>query len=354
MVTSLKVAVTGVGAPGTWGTLYSLRHNPDDVSVTVVGFDVSGENSGRYLVDEFQLLPRPSDPDYLNRLLNHCRTHSVDVVLPQTTAETAFLAQNRDALEAQGLCLVAPPGAAQSLANSKAELLEATEAAGVPVPRTLLCRSPKDIEDAARAFGYPDEVFVIKPAVSSGSRGFRIVRPQTTSLRAFLDEKPDSTICSLEQLVSIMSSGDMPLMLASEYLPGPEYSVDIFRSGDRFEAVPRRRTSIRTGISNVTELVDAPDMISQSEAISSTIGLEGVFGLQFKENSVGEYRLLECNPRVQGTMVASLLGGFNMVWAGVCHSRGLPVQANGVTSRQGTYYRYWAGLGAVGGKRTMA
>lgn len=349
----LTVLVTGVGAPGTWGTLHSLRANPTGLEVRAIGSDMSAENAGRYLVDEFYVLPKPSEEGYLGELLDVCSRSHATIVLPQTTAETAFLAAHGDVLAREGVALVAPPGDVIAVANSKAELLQAAKAAGVAVPPTYVCRSSADVSRAADMLGYPHKPFVVKPAVSSGSRGFRVVRPNPTSLEQFLNEKPDSTLTTLEQVLEVLASGNMPDMLASEFLPGPEYSVDIFCSADRFEAVPRKRTSIRTGISNVTDLVDEPDMIEQSERIARAIGLTGVFGFQFKETADGKFRLLECNPRVQGTMVASLLSGFNMVWAGVCHAKGWPIAIPGVETRSGTFYRYWAGLGTTGGRRVL-
>lgn len=350
---ALTIVVTGVGAPGTWGTLYSLNHNPDGVGVRTVGSDVTAENAGRHLVDEFELLPRPSESGYVEAVLDLCSRSNASVLLPQTTAETAFLTQHEDLFARAGVALVAPPGNALAVANSKAELIAASAEAGVSVPVTHVCRSPDEISHAAERLGYPRKPFVVKPAISSGSRGFRVVRSDPASLETFLTEKPESSSATLEQILKVLASGDMPVMLASEYLPGAEYSVDVFRSSDRFEAVPRRRTSIRTGISNVTELVDAPDMVDQSERIARAIGLVGVFGFQFKENKNGEFRILECNPRVQGTMVASLLSGFNMVWAGVCHAKGWPVHATRAEIRTGTFYRYWAGLGVIDGRRVL-
>jgi carbamoyl-phosphate synthase large subunit len=348
MTNTMRIGITGTGAPGTWGTLHALRNNPDEAAISVVGFDANPINGGRYLVDDFHLLPRPSDDGYLDALVHVCKAERLEVLVPQTTAEAAFLALNRRRFDELGIGVVAPPGQAQNLANSKADLTQHAKAAGLQVPTTISCISIADIEAAARTLGYPDEPFVVKPAVSSGSRGFRVVRPGKSSVADFLNQKPDSTQISLESLLEILSQDTFPEILACEHLPGEEYSIDAFRSETRFEAVARRRTAIRTGISSVTDLVDEPDMIEQTRLIAEHMGLTSVFGFQFKEDRNGAFRLLECNPRVQGTMVASLLSGFNFIWAGVCESLGRPIEQQGVTTRHGTYLRYWAGVGVTG------
>ena len=58
-------------------------------------------------------------------------------------------------------------------------------------------------------------------------------------------------------------------------------------------------------------------------------------------------RVLECNPRVQGTMVASVFGGFNPIWLAVQEALGTPPQ-RAPARRMAVFQRYWGGLGIDG------
>jgi biotin carboxylase len=78
------------------------------------------------------------------------------------------------------------------------------------------------------------------------------------------------------------------------------------------------------------------------------LGLDGVFGFQFKESRDGSVMLLECNPRVQGTMVTSVLAGANVVWAAVNDALGRPplsIPAPRIGTR---LRRYWGGVDDAG------
>ena len=66
----LTILVTGVGAPGIKGTLYSLKENFDNRSVKVIGTDIKQEVIGTYLCDDFYRISRPSETAYLDQLLS--------------------------------------------------------------------------------------------------------------------------------------------------------------------------------------------------------------------------------------------------------------------------------------------
>lgn len=75
------------------------------------------------------------------------------------------------------------------------------------------------------------------------------------------------------------------------------------------------------------------------------LNLEYAFGFQFKEDANGVPRLLECNPRVQGTMVASCFAGANIIWFGVRELLGDPVIGLTGPLEEISFVRYWGGLG---------
>ena len=90
---ALTVLVTGAGAPGIKGTLYSLRENFDNRCIKIIGTDIKQEVIGTYLCDAFYRISRPSETAYLDQLLSICEKEDVDVILPQNTLELAVLAE---------------------------------------------------------------------------------------------------------------------------------------------------------------------------------------------------------------------------------------------------------------------
>jgi carbamoyl-phosphate synthase large subunit len=342
---TVTVLVTGVGAPGTKGTFYCLRNNDDGVSVRLVGTDIEANPVGKTWVQSFHRLPPPEAESYIGVLNEVCSREGVDVVLPQTTRETIVLSSEKSKVKTR----VAVSGAsAVRKANNKFLLLRVFEKLGFPRPDFELADTPARLGRAARRLGYPEKPVVIKPPVSFGSRGFRVLRDRSVwNARRFLSEKPSGAEATLEGVVDALRGAGkgFPSLLVTEYLPGDEYSVDAFRGEFVSVAVPRIRNRVVNGISFETTVEPRRDMIEYTLKASSYLRLRYAFGFQYKLDSGGTPRVLECNPRVQGTMVASYFGGVNVIWMAIREALGVPPETTPKISSKSVFRRYWGGVG---------
>ena len=92
----IAVIVTGAGAPGIQGTLYSLKQNYDNRSFHVIGTDINDFVVGKYLCDEFCVIsPAKKEEEYLSDLMSICKDRNVKAILPQNTAELLLLAKHK-------------------------------------------------------------------------------------------------------------------------------------------------------------------------------------------------------------------------------------------------------------------
>jgi carbamoyl-phosphate synthase large subunit len=338
---SVNVLITGAGAPGIKGTLYSLLKNWDGRPVRAIGVDMKPDVIGRHLCHRFYQVPPGSSEGFLPALLDICEKERVDVVLPQVTSELFTLARHKGDFKKLGATVALSDYDAIRLANNKHELLNVARQMGDQHPEYHLVRTWDELERAASGLGFP---FVIKPPVSSGMRGFRVVYEKIDRTRAFFEEKPDGSTITVGELRGIF--GDrFPELLAMEYLPGPEYSVDILSSDDRvLSVIPRKRNQIRSGITFMGTVEKRDDIIASAEQLTRRIGLTFAHGLQYKENAEGSPMLIESNPRVQGTMVLSTIAGANIIYGAVKLALGEQVPDFWVRW-DAVLMRYWGGIG---------
>lgn len=343
------VLVTGCGAPGFPGTRWSLLQNDEDRDVRVVGTDVRREQAGRFLADGFQEVPRADDPEFVSELVAVCEAESVDVVLPQVTRELPVLSANKDAFEDVGATVAVSDADAIASANDKGALIDVCEEIGVPAPETYSATTIDELEDACQRLGYPEEPVVVKPPASNGSRGVRIFDESRDRQQAFFEEKPSGMYSTLDEFRRTMTES-FPRLLVMEYLGGPEYTVDAFRppgGGEPTVAVPRRRDEVRGGISFRGTVVEHEEIVEYSERLAEELGLAYAFGFQFKLDDDGQPKILESNPRIQGTMVTSTLADANVTYAAVKSALGESVPTFDV-SWDRSFYRYWGGVGTAG------
>ena len=106
-----------------------------------------------------------------------------------------------------------------------------------------------------------------------------------------------------------------PTLLALEYLPGKEYTVDCFtdKNGQLLFAEGRERIRINNGISVNSKQTKTPKFKNIAKIINQTISLQGVWFYQVKERADGELVLMEIAPRIAGTMALFRAVGINFI-----------------------------------------
>lgn len=165
-----------------------------------------------------------------------------------------------------------------------------------------------------------------------------------------MHSKPEVSEMELDSLIQILKRGQWPELIVSEYLPGEEYTIDVYR-GKTTVVIPRKRLMIRSGISFDIKVEMRDDLIQYSTELAEALNLKYCFGFQFRIGSDGQPKLLECNPRVQGTMAASVLAGFNLIYYAVLEALGISVDVDGSSIVNGTrFIRYWGGVGIIDGR----
>lgn len=343
----LTVLVTGAGAPGIQGTLYSLRENFDKRSIRTIGTDINEEVIGAYLCDNFYQISRPSEKSYLDQLVSICEHEDVDVIIPQNTLELSVLAEKRSLFSHIGTLIAVSDTSAISIANDKYRLMQMAEKIGVPTPESFLVDNSDALNRAATMLGWPEKRVVVKPPLSNGMRGVRIIDESLDLKRLFYSEKPTSLFVKIETLNEILGS-NFPPLLVMEYLPNAEYTVDVLKAR-KYTIIPRRRDLIRSGITFHGTVEYREDLIDYTQTLSEATGLDYAFGFQFKMDEYGIPTLLESNPRVQGTMVLSTFAGANIIYSAV--KRALDEDVPDFKIRWGTkFLRYWGGMGIWNGE----
>jgi carbamoyl-phosphate synthase large subunit len=277
----MRILMTGAGGPSAISVWKSLSAQHE-----IHMADMDPCAAGLYLVAEDRrlLVPRGDAPELVPALLAACRARKIDLLLPTVDAEFVPLALARADFEALGVALPISPLDCLRVCRDKHELLARVKGI-VPVPDY----EPLTPEAAARVTSFPR---FVKPRLGAGSRGA---------------EK----ITRREDLDALPQDGSI---LVQEYLPGEEYSVDVYVRGDGrvIAAVPRERMKTDSGIAVTARTVDVPEVIEFARRVAEAIGVRYVANVQFKRAADGIFKLLEVNPRFPGTLPLTTAAGVDM------------------------------------------
>ncbi len=347
----LRVLITGCGAPGIKGTIYSLQNNFDGRKVEIIGTDIRDNVVGKYLSDRFYIIFRPAEEKkYLRQLYEICEKEKVRIIIPQNTSELSLLSSNVKAFKKIGTRIVISEPQAIDTANDKYKLMKLCEQINVPTGRFRAINRFDELVGFSKELGWPEKRVVVKPPVSNGSRGLRIIDEDKNLKKAFYEEKPTGLYIKMEQLKQVLGQSFAELIV-TEYLCGDEYTVDCLRTRQKIVVVPRKRDVIRTGITFEGTTEFQPDIIEYSKRIAEALNLQCCFGFQFRKDQDGVAKIIECNPRVQGTMVLSTIAGANLIYGAVKLVLGEEIPSFDV--KWGTkLIRYWGGISVLGEKYT--
>ncbi|HZG46223.1 MAG TPA: ATP-grasp domain-containing protein [Allosphingosinicella sp.] len=183
-------------------------------------------------------------------------------------------------------------------------------AAGIPMPWTRTVANVRELDAALADLAARGLPACVKPREGVFGAGFWRLDEKYDLLDALMggDRRRVST-----QVVrqAIATSARPVRLLAMEYLPGPEWSLDcVCDEGRLILGVARRKRG------RVQELeVDGPIFEMGSAAIA-LFGLSGLINVQFKavDADGGDPRLLEINPRMSGGVARTRFAGVNLPW----------------------------------------
>ena len=104
--------------------------------------------------------------------------------------------------------------------------------------------------------------------------------------------------------------------IVQEYLPGKEFTIDCLASpsGELITVIPRERIQAKAGISTKAMFVEEFEPFLQiAQIITEKLRLNGPFFFQLKRDSQNILKIMEINARLSGTMIFSILSGFNII-----------------------------------------
>ncbi len=272
-------------------------------------------NLASQLADRAEVIGDNLDPAWTDNLLASAEREKIEVLIPIRTDDLAPIAANLKRFRNLGIEPTLPsenPDIIRTITD-KLHLYEVLNDDSIPIRKNV--DNVEDLREAAYSFGYPEKHVCIKPAIADGSRGFRILDAGQNRKERFFKEKPDSTYSDLETICSILGDTFQD-MLVMEYLPGKEYTVDILcKDGIVYAVLPRLRTHMTGGITTGGLLCKNEHydfFVSYSRRIVKKFGLSYNIGIQMREDQHGSLKLLEINPRLQGTTILSVEGGVNI------------------------------------------
>jgi len=337
----ITVLIPGIGGPGGPGIVKSLRLVKER-KIKIVGTDMDENAAAFGLVDKHYVVPPATDKNFIPTILKISKKEKVNVILPLSAAEISKLAWAKKKFLGEGIKISISDPKVLEIANNKNLLFNHCKKIGVPTPVFYLATNWPGFKKAVSALGYPKREVCFKPAAAKGGRGFRILTEKFDGLERLLSTRSSDVYLTSKGAEAIFKKAKpFPELVVMEYLPGKEYTVDALADeGKPIAIVPRSRDRVKLGVSVVGRVLKDKKIASYCQKIIESLGLHGNLGFQFKKDKNGIPKILESNPRLQGTTILSTAAGANLVYLAVKLALGEKIKKPKI--KWGTkMIRYW-------------
>lgn len=295
--------VTGAGGPAgrALGAQLAARAAAG-ADLTWVGVDILPVDDPNYPATDHA--PRADAWDYATGMRDLVVKHVPDLVIPTVQDELPQVAVLARALDHATTVLTADPGPA-ALAADKLLTMLALDRAGVPVPRYAL---PTNFESVDEALAWAHGPVVIKPRVSRGGRGVRLVESA-----ADLSAPGDPGDLTGPAGPTVWTALDASWIVQT-FAEGTEYCPQLFRSAasagtagvdgtGTTTTVVLEKTVLKQGrVGNAAAVVrpatgSLPDIEDVARRAVAALGLTGPADLDIRRDATGAPLVLEVNGR---------------------------------------------------------
>lgn len=258
-----------------------IRHFKDN-NVRVIGTDINPEMSAAcHFCDARYHVPSYHSEEYIDRLVELCRSEAVTHLIPLYEPELIKLAASKSKFEEIDVKLILSSYECLSQTLDKYELYNWFNQINIQTPITFLPHQINRIEEGT---------WVVKPRRGMGSRDVHIINHMDI----------DSTVNKMSD----------PII--QRYIDGMEYTVDAYvdDKGTVRSIVPRMRLEVKAG--EVSKSITCFDegIIVECMKILKRNSFNGPITIQgIKEKTTGAFYFTEINPRFGGGVPLSIEAG---------------------------------------------
>lgn len=244
----------------------------------VIATDCSDIAPAIYDADRFHIVPRMTEPGYLDVILKICEEENVTGVLSLIDPELSLLAQNREKFAAVGTTVIGSSFELCEMSLDKFRMYNWLTAHGYRCAKSYMNKEAFFADVAAGLISYP--VFV-KPARGSASISISKVYDRET--------------------IELLFAHEDGLMI-QEFLDGQEIGADVYIDMVSHEVVSiftKKKLKMRAGETDKAVSFKDEKLFALIERFVKEAGFTGQIDIDIFDVN-GEYYLSEVNPRFGG------------------------------------------------------
>jgi carbamoyl-phosphate synthase large subunit len=268
----MNILLTSVGRRVELLKAFRQSMHRSKIAGKIITADLKSSAPASFLADIAETVPRIDDPHYVDRLLDICARHRIDLLIPLIDTELNLLSLHQKKFTDRGVTVLISSAAVNDICYGKNKTGLFFQKIGVRTPKIYQLDQVTDLN-------FP---VIIKPNTGSASVGVYKIKNRT-ELNFFANYVEEAII--------------------QELIEGDEYTIDVLVDfkGKAISIVPRLRVEARAGESSKGTTVKNPALIAAAKhVVESLPGAIGCITVQCFLQPNGEIVFIEINPRFGG------------------------------------------------------
>lgn len=273
------------------GTVYKFRSFKNQ-GYRVIACDANPDAAGRHFADAFYPVPFQREPDYVSRLMEIIKKEKVEILVA-AEGESLMLIDQKEQFDSLNCTLVATDPHTLNIALDKITLFNfLKENAPIPLPGFYEVNNLQEFDNGVKALS-PSQL-CIKPARTSGSRGFVILKDGLPDAKDIFIRKSGFQELTLDQFRQIlMKSTEIPKLILMDFMQETNYDSNmVCKEGKILFQSVKTREEAKVGTITKGKIVKNDEIVEINHQIAQVLKTTGLISTQFIGN-----KLIEINPR---------------------------------------------------------
>ena len=248
----------------------------------IIAADINPNSPALYFADDYLMVPRSDDPNFINFIRDFCKKNSINLIIPTRDEELILFSKNEEIFEEINVKIMVSDVDTIEICQDKLKFIDFCRRNGFEIPKTY---------ESSEFITEEDFPLFLKPIIGkSGIDTFKVD--------------------SFDELKEVLSKDND--FIIQECVEAQEYTIDLFADfeGNVISAVPRQRVYVWGGESLVTKTVKNEKIIHESVRLAQKLKLKGHNTIQcfFDGENI---KFIEINPRFGGAASISFEAGAN-------------------------------------------
>lgn len=303
----------------------------------LIGTDIRDSAHGLYYCDKSYITcPRTSSRKFISQINQIIKENNIKLIYPLSTDDQEFFSLRVNYFKKKNVKVLTSNLKSLIILGNK-QLLYDTFRQRKLTPNIFHLDNIKRIMKSDSKF-----TFVIKKFHSTGAKGTFIISNNPNNLA---NEDVKFYLDTQTFFKNVNKYFNSNYYLICEYLPKSEYSVDVLcYNGKFYYGVVRERFKSIGGLALECRTIENKELLDKCKLIIAKLKLSYIVNIQFKCDIENNYKLIDINARIPGTLQLSCDSGGNYINDAISLALGRENIKVPKFIYNMYHFRYWSGI----------